>query len=205
MKAKALHTDAIVLEKRATAADGWEACSLFTAEHGPLLAMQRVKSKTGTPRSILDLFDEAALFLESSNEGHTWFVREARITLRQTGIGGSYAALQGAAAFTRMVARNPVGPDSRPAVHQLLRTGLAAFALGARPEIVLFKCLYCFARDEGYPIKQDWFPRLSAADRAMAALLLNRPLAEQTAAPEEVTRLQQGLADYLRQETEISV
>ena len=64
--------------------------------------------------------------------------------------------------------------ESRRAVTSLLRTALAALATGARPDIVYLKSLYCFARDEGYPLKQQWFPLLPAADRATVAPLLNR-------------------------------
>jgi len=48
---------------------------------------------------------------------------------------------------------------------------------------VLAQRLYRFARDEGYPVKEQWFPTLNAEDRAAAAPLLNRPLEGQTAAP----------------------
>jgi hypothetical protein len=52
-------------------------------------------------------FDEAFLSLESSNQGRTWFVREARILCRSAGIGRSYEALRAASAFAALIARNP--------------------------------------------------------------------------------------------------
>jgi hypothetical protein len=54
-------------------------------------------------------------------------------------------------------------------------------------------------------VKQHWFPALPPADRTIAADLLNRPLAGQTAAPEPVARLDRLLEDYLRGHTEILV
>ena len=93
--------------------------------------------------------------------------------------------------------------DSREQVAALLRQAFASFAAGARPDLVWFKSLYCFARDEGYPVKQQWFPTLSPADREQVATLLNQPLADQTAPIAVVTRLQQRLEDYLRGHTEI--
>ena len=86
-----------------------------------------------------------------------------------------------------------------------LRTALDAFATGVRPDVVHFKSVYLFAREEGYPLKQHWFPTLPAEDRATVAVLLNRPLAEQTAAPAAVQRLERRLAEYLRGHTEILV
>jgi len=98
-----------------------------------------------------------------------------------------------------------------PAVYELvstvtwseLRTAFTAFAASDRPDIVYLKSLYCFARDEGHPLKQQWFPALPAPDRTLAIALINQPLATQTAAPADVTRLLRRLEDYLRHHTEI--
>lgn len=204
MAGQALHTEAFVLVRRPTTADGWQAFTLFAPEHGPLHVLQRIPKKPGTSVA-LDLFDEISAILESSNQGRTWFVREARVKVRHAEIGRSYAALQGASAFALLIARNSVSPDSRPAVAALLRTGLAAFASAARPEIVAFKCLYRFARDEGYPVKQEWLPSLPAEERTAAEGLINRPLAAQTAGADAVARIQRNLEDYLRGHTEIIV
>ena len=203
MPGATLQTEAFVLARRPTAADGWQAFTLFAAEHGLLTAMQRVLKRVSASQVQLDLFDEAALSLESSNQGRTWFVREVRMARRHVAIGRSYAALQGASALAALIARNPVSPESRPSVEVLLRAGLAAFEESDRPEIVTFKCFYCFARDEGYPVKQEWFPGLTPADRELVAGLLNRPLADQTASADDALRLRRLLEDYLRGRTEI--
>lgn len=197
-----LQTDAFVLLKRPPA-DSFQSFSVFSAEHGALLILQRVAKKSASTAVALDLFDEASLDLESSNQGRTWFVKEARLVTRHPDLGRSYETLLAASALASLIARNPVHEESRTAVATLVRTALIAFAAGARPDIVWFKSLYRFARDEGYPLKQEWFPTLPAADRESVAALLNRPLAEQSAAPAAVLRLQRRLEDYLRGHTEI--
>ena len=179
--------------------------TLFSAEHGALHAMQRIPKKPSASQVMLDLFDEASLTLESSNQGRSWFVKEARLIVRQTAIGRSYSALQGASTFAKLIARNPVSPDSRPSIAPLLRTAFASFGTASRPEIVTFKCMYLFARDEGYPVKQEWFASLAPADRDVAAQLLNKPLAEQSADATQVARIQRLLEDYLKGHTEIIV
>ena len=199
-----LQTDAFVLARRPPS-DSFQSFTLFSAEHGPLLALQRLPRKVASSATAvaLDLFDEVSLQLESSNQGQTWFVKEARLLTRHPGLGRSYETLTAASDLARLIARNPVHEESRAAVAALLRQALASLAAGARPDIVWFKSLYCFARDEGYPVKQEWFPMLTAAEREGVAALLNRPLSGQTAAPELVTRLARRLADYLRGHTEI--
>jgi hypothetical protein len=200
--AQSLQTDAFVLLKR-PAADSFQSFNLFSAEHGTLLILQRVPKKSAATSVALDLFDEVSLLLESSNQGQTWFVKEARLITRHAGIGRSYDALRLASALTSLIARNSVEVDSRTAVAELLRSALVAFGTDARADIVYFKSLYRFARDEGYPLKQQWFPTLPATDRSEVATLLNRPLAEQSAPARLVARLQRRLEDYLRGHTEV--
>lgn len=202
MPAQSLQTDAFVLLKRPPT-DAFQSFTVFSAEHGSLLALQRVAKKSAVTSVALDLFDEAALLLESSNQGRTWFIKEARLIARHPDLGRSYDTLRLASKLAALIARNSVHEESRPAVAELLRTAFAAFASGARPDIVYFKSLYRFARDEGYPLKQQWFPTLPSADRTEVASLLNRPLADQTAAPAAVARLERRLEEYLRGHTEI--
>lgn len=207
-----LQTDAFVLLKRPPS-DAFQGFNVFSAEHGALLVHQRLpknparrtssSAKSSATTIALDLFDEVSLRLESSNQGQTWFVQEVSLLARHADIGRGYATLRAASALAALVTRNPVHEDSRAQVAALLRQAFASFAAAARPDLVWFKSLYCFARDEGYPVKQQWFPTLPAADREEVATLLNRPLADQTATIAVVTRLQQRLEDYLRGHTEI--
>jgi recombinational DNA repair protein (RecF pathway) len=200
--AQSLQTDGFVLLKRPPA-DAFQTFTVFSAEHGPLLVLQRIAKKSAATSVALDLFDEVSLSLESSNQGRTWFLKEAQLIQRHAELGRSYDALRFASALATLLARNPVHEDSRVAVAELLRGAFRAFATGARPDIVYFKSVYRFARDEGYPLKQQWFPTLPAADRTVVATLLNRPLAEQTAEATAVVRLQRRLDEYLRGHTEI--
>lgn len=202
MPAQSLQADAFILLKRPPA-EAFQSFTAFAAEHGALHLLQRVPKKISTAHLALDLFDEASLLLESSNQGRTWFVKEARLIARHPDLGRTYDTLRLASRLSALVARNTVHEESRPAVAELLRAALAAFATAARPDIVYLKSLYRFARDEGYPLKEQWFPTLPSADRANLATLLNRPLAEQTAAPEIVLRLERRLEEYLRGHTEI--
>ncbi len=212
MPGRTLQTDAFVLLKRPPA-DTFQTFTVFSADHGALLVLQRLPKRAASRPSAtakgsaaqvqLDLFDEVSLLLETSNQGQTWFITEPRLIARYASIGRSYDTLRLASALAMLIARNPVHEESRLHVATLLRTALGAFASANRPEIVFFKSLYCFARDEGYPVKQQWIPTLSSVDRAAVATLLNQPLAAQTASPPEVARLQRRLEDYLRGHTEI--
>lgn len=204
MPGRTLTTEAFVIEKRPPA-DAFQTFGLFSAEEGNLLALQRIPRKPSPSHVAPDLFDTVSVMLESSNEGRTWFVKEVRVAVRRSAIGRSYEALRFASALAAVVSRNAVGAESRPGVERLLRTALDAFGTDARPDIVHLKSLYLFARDEGYPMKQDWLPSLPPADRAMAAALLGRPLSEQDSPASEVARIRLALESYLGANTEIVV
>ena len=202
MAALQLQTEGFVLLRRPPS-DAFQTLQVFSGEHGALTVLQRIGRQATTP--AFDLFDEVAWQLESSNQGRTWFVREARLLQLHESIGRSYAALLEASALASLIGRNPVHEDSRGAVAALLRTALAAFGSSDRPDIVHLKALYRFAREEGHPLREHWFPSLPAADRALATTLLNQPLAGQDAPAGDVLRLRRHLEDYLRGHTEIMV
>lgn len=204
MPGQQFQTTAFILAKLPSGSDTFEQLTAFAADHGVLHCLRRIPQgkATATP---LDLFDETALWLESSNQGRTWFIKEHRLIRRHDGIGRSYEALRAAAALGRLLGRNPVPDESREAVIDLLRTTFAALAAGGRPDVVWLKALYCLLRDEGYPVKQQWWPQLADTDRDAAAHLLNQPLAAQTADAATVARITRRLEDWVHAETEIKL
>ncbi len=203
MAGPTLHTEAHILQK-APPKEAFQPAAAFSAEHGTLRVLQRMPRKPKPDHVTLDLFDHVALILEGGSHD-TWFVKEVRLLHRHTGIGQNYRRLQHASAFTALIARNPVHEESREAVDALLHTALTAFATADRPDIVGFKSFYCFARDEGYPLKQHWFPTLPRDDRTDLSALLNQPVAELTLPLERVNHLHRRLEDYLRGHTDILV
>lgn len=194
-------TVALVLGRQPSGSDKFEQLSLFSPEMGTLFALRRLTQKNPAP--AIDLFDEADFWLESSNQGRTWFVKEHRLILRSAALGRSYDALRCAAAVAALVLRNPVPDDSRASIAALLRQALASLADGARPELVWLKTLFCFLRDEGLPVKQQWWTQLPAADRDLAARLLNQPLATLAVPAGDVARIVRQLEDWIQGHTEV--
>jgi hypothetical protein len=212
MPGVSLQTDAFVLQRRPPS-DAFQGLTVFSAEHGLLPVQQRLpKRSVAAPKRTsagaavnhpLDLFDEAALRLESSNQGRTWFVQEARLIRRHEAIGRDYEPLRFASALASLIVRHPGAAESRTKIADLLHTAFAAFSAGVRSDIVYLKSLYRYSRDEGYPVREEWFARLPAAERREADELLHRPVAALSAPPAAVARLQHRLEDYLRGFTEI--
>ena len=211
MPGQQIQTTAFILAKLPSGSDSFEQLTAFSNEQGLLHCLRRfAPARARTPlrgtqeiAAPIDLFDEAELWLESSNQGRTWFIKEHRLIQRHEGIGRSYETLRAAAALSTLVSRNTVADESRDTVVNLLRTTLTALAAGGRPDITWLKALYCFLRDEGYPVKQHWWPDLPVDDREIAAQLLNQPLAAQTADATTVARINRRLEEWVKAETEI--
>ncbi len=204
MPGQPLQTTAFVLARQQSGSDTFESVSLFGAEHGIQPAHLRLSKKPGST-AALDLFDEAEFWLESSNQGRTWFIKEHRLLSRHAGLGRSYDSLRCASALAALLLRNPVPDESREPIAALLRQTFAALATHDRADIVWLKTLFCLLRDEGYPVKQHWWPQLPADLRDPAAQLLNQPLAAQSTDAATVARLTRHLEDWLHAETEIKL
>jgi recombinational DNA repair protein (RecF pathway) len=205
MAGQSLQTTAFVLGRAPTGSDKFEQVPVFSATEGLLLCLRRQSTKTAGQATPLDLFDEAELWLESSNQGRTWFIKEHRHLTRHPGIGRSYAALQAAASLARLIQRNPVPDESRAPIAALLCQTFHALDRGHRPDLVWLKALYCFLRDEGYPVKQHWWQQLAAGDRILATQLLHQPLAGQEPDATLVRRLTRHLTDWVARDTELRI
>lgn len=203
MAGQSLQTTGFVLQ-RPPAADRHQRVLLLSPEAGQLLCFQRISSRQ--PAVALDLFDEVAVTLTSSNQGRTWFVGEVRVLRRFAGIGLSFAALQEASAFAALLTRNHLHEESRPAVLALLGTALQSWNDGRRADAVALKALFSFARDEGYAVKEDWAASLRGSDREHARQVLNEPLSALDAIDRDaVARLLESLRRYLRGHTDIAM
>lgn len=203
MPGEQTRTAGFVLAKQLSGSDSFEQLTFFSGDRGLIHCLRRATQNKKSSAPAIDLFDESELWLESSNQGRTWFIKEHRLIQRHEGIGRSYDALRAAAALTTLITRNTVPDESRESTIGWLRTTLAALASGGRPDIIWLKALYCFLRDEGYPVKQQWWPSLTPADREIAAQVLNQPLAMQTVDVPVVVRITSQLEKWIQSETEI--
>ena len=206
-----LHPTEIHVLAKATHAGDQLILTGFSPDDGLLTALLRLPRAGATAAAPTpDLFDRLALTLEhgrGSPAGGPWFVREHRLLVRHAAIGRSYESLAAASRLARAITRNPGAQDTRAGIDALLTRAFAAFARpAARPELVFFKSLYVYARDEGLPLKEEWLPLLPPADRDIAAAALALPADAPTApATADLARLTQNLACYLAAEHDLTV
>ncbi len=200
-------TEAHVLAKAPHAGDHL-VLTCFSPADGLLTALLRPPRSQKTDTSPApDLFDRLALTLNhgrAAPSGGPWFVREYRLLTRHASIGRDYATLASASRLARLVTRNPIPEDSRVAIDALLTRAFTALGReDTRPELIYFKSLYCLARDEGLPLKQEWLPALPHADRDIVASALNQPATSTAPATPDLARLTKRLEGYLTTEHDL--
>ena len=202
MPGQQLQTHAFILTRQLSGSDKFEQLNAFSAEHGVLLCLRRVSAgkAASTP---LDLFDEAELSLESSNQGRTWFVKDHRFIERHPGIGRSYDALRTASAFGSMLARNPVSDESREAVVALLRSCFTSLAAGGPPRRRVAQNALLLPPRRRLPGETTMVAQALRPRPRRRGARAQPAVAGQTTEPEHVASLTQLLENWLRGETEI--
>ncbi len=198
-----------VVLRRENAGERHLRLTLLDPEHGLVLCLYKPASKSGSPTVTPDLFDRAEIFLSPGKDGEpAKFVREYRLIRRMSGLAADFTRLTQACRLANLLARNPHPHDSWPGLHTLAVEALEALATKPRPDAAYFKTLWRLARDEGWPVKEDFAQRLRPGERALAALLLATPLTEldETSAPRALTEgLSRDLEQWLAREAQFVI
>lgn len=177
---------------------------LLTVEHGVFLCLKRVAKKAGRSPTP-DLFDQCIVELELSKQGTLHFVTDYQLIKRRETIGQRYQSLQDASSLSRLLVQNAAHLPESEALFDLATQALDAFAAGKASEVVLFKALFRLLKDEGYPVRESWWPRLPGSLKTVAKGLLNEPAPEKLPETEKVAcrKIHQNLHDWMRQHTDL--
>lgn len=192
-------TNAFVLS-REPSGESMLRLQLFAETLGVLPAYRRIsRSRTAAASPPPDLFDRIDAVLETRNEGRTWFLKEYTVTRRFAGLGQNYRRLEYASRLASILLKNPIHGDAAAALFADFETALCAWEEDAPPETVFLKALYVYARDEGFPVREDWRRGLPSARRDAADALIHRPLRDQpeSALPHAVPLIE-SLQNWLR-------
>jgi recombinational DNA repair protein (RecF pathway) len=177
---------------------------LLTSEHGIFLCLKRIAKKSGHSAAP-DLFDQALVELESSKQGTLQFVRDYQVIKRREAIGRRYQSLQDAASLSRLLVRNAAHMPESEALFDLTTQALDAFTAGKASEVVVLKALFRLLKDEGYPVRESWWPRLPTDMRRTAKALLSEPPPEKLPDNEKANcqKIHRNLYDWMRQHTDL--
>lgn len=151
---------------------------LLSPEHGTLSVLRRSRSKANN--FSIDLFDqgEARIDHKPSEGPNKGFLTDFFVSKKRNGIGKSYECLQAASWLSKLFLQNPMHDETGEELFSVAERALDALNASAAPQAVMLKALYLFARNEGYPVIQDWAHKLNPALAGNVANILNTPLSE---------------------------
>ena len=180
---------------------------LLGPELGCRLCLKRVASKNRSLKATPDLFDTADVQIETSRQGTAQFVGEYQITRRRNEIGLNYRALQYASDLSNLLVYNGAHMADLPTLYQLAERSMDAFAARLEPSVVFLKSIYLLLKDEGYPVREFWWPQVPAQLREATRTLLSQPSPEKLS-PEVRASCEasvQNMLHWLRRETDLSL
>ena len=177
---------------------------ILTPESGTFLCLKRI-SKAKLQTAAPDLFDTADIHLETSKQGTARFVNDYRLVHRRSSIGQTYRKLQHASDFCALIAHNGPHMADPAALYHITERTLNAFAERDVPSIVFLKAIYILLKDEGYPVRESWWPQLPDQLREAGKQLINQPTPD-SVEPERLeacSQISRHLCHWLRRETDL--
>ncbi len=201
MPSRRLSTEGFLLSKEASG-ESYQRYQVFTAEHGLLLCLKRISTRK-TIKIQPDLFDRAQLELEKPQSGVAWFLREYTVVARHTGIARNYKTFLNASEFAAALLKNLAHVETFEKLFSLAAIAFESWEKGHDADVVLLKSLYLFARQEGYPVKEDWWQNLSAQEREQSARILNKKIELLETGDPACPDLLDNLKDWITQKTDI--
>lgn len=175
---------------------------ILTREYGAQPCLVRIAGKNKTT-CVPDLFDEAEILLDKPKAGTDSalrFAKEYRLVRRNVGISGNYSALVCASKFASLLAKNTFPPDSHTGIYRLSENVFRAFGEKPNPDATYLKALWTLARDNGYPVREDWFENSCFEDREGIAAVLKTPLEQLCIDSRDITHYVHRLESWLSRE-----
>ncbi|MEC8333732.1 MAG: hypothetical protein VXZ83_06365 [Verrucomicrobiota bacterium] len=185
--------EALVLKMEPTG-ESFLKLHILTTGSGVFLCLKRIPKKA-LQSYIPDIFDQALITLETSQQGTMRFVKEYQITQRRVQIGQNYKSLSSASFFSQLLVSNAEHLPESKTLFDLTARSFDAFAAGKVPEIVLLKSLYLVLTNEGLPVRESWWPTVPSNLTSLAKRQLQASAPMQIEAGEK--KHCQGICDHL--------
>lgn len=172
-------SDELLVLSREPSGENHLKLQLLGKQSGLLLGLLR-QSRSGKTRrhSPPDLFDCIDATFSSPKTGASGpvFFSETTILRSHPGLARRYANLEAAVAYARMLIRNAGHLEDHNRLYHLSREFIGGLEHTSHPRAALLKVYFRFFREEGYPLKEDWWQGLPTEQRERASYLLKTPL-----------------------------
>lgn len=197
-------TEQAVILRVEPSSESFYKLDLLTKETGYILCLKRI-SKKSSAQIAPDLFDTADILLDPPRQGGARFIKEYHLLQRRSSIGQSYRTLQCASEFCTLIAKNAQHMAEPTLIYEIAERSLDAFAGKKAPEIISLKAHYILLKDEGYPVREFWWPQLPERLRKPALQFINDPVPNSTSEEQIKLCMEIGhnLLNWLSRETDL--
>lgn len=201
------HPHRVLVLRKEFSGESYLKLHLLGPELGMQLCLKRIATKKQSSKAAPDLFDTADVQLDTSRHGTAQFVGEYEVVERRDKIGLNYRALKYASDFSNLLIQNGGHMADLPALYALAERSLNAFADQLEPSVVSLKSIYLLLKDEGYPVRESWWPQVPAAQRAITRdlLALPSPGSISPEARESCEASLENLQRWLQRETDLTL
>lgn len=198
-----LLTDHAFILRRKPSGERHHLLVCFTRNNGLLHVMARQPTGTKSHTLLPDMLQCGELHYRQKNSHGPAFLSEFICLQHHPELATRYAAFRCACALAHFLELNLTHlEDFGPAWH-LFERSLNAFAHKPCPELALFKACYLFARNEGFPVQQQWLADVPQPERNQIQQALHAPLGDIAVDPATATRWQNRLNQYFAGFTDI--
>ncbi|MGC9450396.1 MAG: hypothetical protein ACP5I4_03025 [Oceanipulchritudo sp.] len=196
-------TDQACLLRKAPSGENHLLLAFFLRETGLKYALARKATSSGGTPALPDLFEWGELRMEQKDPARPAFLREFMRKRGFPGIARDFRTLRAASRLALFYERNLQHMESFPEAWNLLLTALENLSEKRKPEAVLLKALFLFARNEGYAVRAHWLAQLRKAWRGDVARVLQDPVEACTADPAQLDDWIHDLCRFFAQETDL--
>jgi hypothetical protein len=172
-------SDEVLILRKVAHGENYLRLVCFGRTCGLLSVLGRISAKQMAKGiGLPDLYQTGQLVADRKSSHQPAFFREFHLTESRTGLARSYDAMKAAARLGQFYENNLLHLETFDGPWELLEEALRALEAGALPAAILLKTCYCFARDEGYAVRNQWLEGLPVDLQQVAVDALRTPAAE---------------------------
>ncbi len=176
----------------------------FSSEEGLVVMFKKMSSKKTS--LVPDLFDEIScqVQLPEANASIN-FLQQFDILEHRESIGISYEKLCCACELTSIVKLNGAHIYEKQSLFSLLSKALESIEKSTSLAEIKIKFLYLLVKEQGYPIKEDFFKSLPEEDKNKFASILKTPISSESTSDNNAEKLYNALKYWVQTQTDIIV
>lgn len=179
--------------------------SALSRERGLVFLFKKMSAKKTSIAP--DLFEEISALAQmptmAEETAPVFFISEFDSVKSRRDISTSYEKLKTASQIADMVKSNGTDMGETAAMFDFVSKALDSIVSSQNLDAVRLKFIYLLAKAQGYPVREDFFRRLSPSDRNGFCLMLKTPSAELGGQLEEARRLLDMLTRWTLENTDI--